>query len=254
MRNLILEITEATNEYRKFTSSLAYALNSQIIEASKNQGFLSALGDGQIQAAMRHLKPIFFYLEKERVLSFYRWAAKVGVLNALVKMKKVMRQEGFVPSEVVQTLETRYDFLLKFMEESTARELGRFLSKKFEENKGMYEIVEEIVVKFPSLNRNRAEVIALTETNFAVNAGEYGQFKQFGVTRTIWRTVKDKRVCPLCQALDGTETGIDELYSSDYVDEKGRNWLEIPGNFAKDVGGIKHPPLHCRCRCLLEPK
>jgi SPP1 gp7 family putative phage head morphogenesis protein len=79
----------------------------------------------------------------------------------------------------------------------------------------------------------RAEMIARTETQFAVQNGNLIAYKASGiVSKKRWLTAKFD-VCPICVALDGTVVSIDEGFSG--------------------AAGAQCPPAHPRCRCDLLP-
>lgn len=98
------------------------------------------------------------------------------------------------------------------------------------------------------LLRQRAVTIARTETIKAASAGEMiswqatiddGGADGYLVTRE-WSTTRDDRACKLCLALDGQKR-------TTSVSENARPRLADDGGF----GGVPHPPLHPRCRCVI---
>lgn len=74
--------------------------------------------------------------------------------------------------------------------------------------------------------RNRAMLIARTETMRAYNKVNQDQFKKYGVAKVQWLAAKDERVCDVCGAYDGQQYPVDD-----------------------------HPdiPAHPQCRCILTP-
>jgi hypothetical protein len=92
-------------------------------------------------------------------------------------------------------------------------------------------------------HRQRAFTIATTEMAFAYNKGAHEGIKQaqdqnlMGKTAKVWSTAADENVCPICEALDGTELEMDADF-----DFKGKVLY----------GGHKQtPPAHPRCRCAV---
>lgn len=107
------------------------------------------------------------------------------------------------------------------------------------------ERVDRLVERYAErLHRNRARLIARTETLRASNTGRYATFDQAadagyvarGTATVEWLTAEDERVCPVCAPMDGTTTPLDHPFQT-------------------DLGAFLHPPIHPACRCvtLLHP-
>ena len=90
------------------------------------------------------------------------------------------------------------------------------------------------------LLQSRAETIARTESMMASNRGQqelWQQAQENGFleadrTRRAWLITDDPRLCPLCEPLRGALVGLDE-------------------DFSTDIGMLRTPPLHPRCRCTV---
>jgi SPP1 gp7 family putative phage head morphogenesis protein len=85
--------------------------------------------------------------------------------------------------------------------------------------------------------RQRALLIARTETIAASNAGQQLQWEQAvrdgllrGTEQQRWSTARDERTCPICRPLDGVTVPLGAPFPS-------RN------------GPLKAPPAHPNCRC-----
>lgn len=85
----------------------------------------------------------------------------------------------------------------------------------------------------------RADVIARTESMRAANEGQSQAWDQAteaglltGDEKQEWIVTPDDRLCPICEPLDGEQTGLDGTFKVDGV--------EIDG-----------PPAHPRCRCTI---
>lgn len=79
----------------------------------------------------------------------------------------------------------------------------------------------------PLFGRNRAQTISSTEITRLFAEGNRVAYKSAGVREVEFQTVRDARVDPICDALDGKKLSIDD-----------------ESNF---------PPLHPRCRCWIAP-
>jgi hypothetical protein len=93
-------------------------------------------------------------------------------------------------------------------------------------------------------HRQRAMLIAQTESEFAYNRGADFGIRQaqgenlIGEVVKKWSTSGDDGVCDICEALDGSEIGMDEEFSI-----KGKRLF---------AGQFMLPPAHPRCACAIE--
>jgi hypothetical protein len=94
--------------------------------------------------------------------------------------------------------------------------------------------------------KDRALLIARTETMRASNAGQFEGWRQgvkagqlTGQENRVWITAIDDRTCPVCAPMDGA-----------IIPMKGSFFLPPAGN--KFVGGeVRMPPAHPACRCAM---
>lgn len=94
----------------------------------------------------------------------------------------------------------------------TAGEGARVLARRIEDDMAM--------------PRQRAELIARTETMRAFNDTSKEQYARYGIERVEWLATPDERTCSVCGALHG------------------RQW---------DIGKAPQCPAHPRCRCVILP-
>lgn len=98
------------------------------------------------------------------------------------------------------------------------------------------------------MHRQRAETIAITEMAYTYNWGQQAYMKQciqdgsIGGCQTEWRTAFDERVCDICGPMDGVITEIDEDFEID---------IQMKSGSTKHVHGPAVPPMHPRCRCVV---
>lgn len=76
-----------------------------------------------------------------------------------------------------------------------------------------------------------ADMVAQTELSRAVSYSTLLTYRSQGVTKSIWLTAHDQRVCPVCRDNDGQSRAIGQDFPS----------------------GDSQPPAHPRCRCALGP-
>jgi len=90
-----------------------------------------------------------------------------------------------------------------------------------------------IMEMWDGFDKNRAQMIARTETIRSSNAGCEEAWKQAGIQKKQWYAAIDGRQCPECEAL--------HEYSK-------LNPVIMGGNFQAD---LPYPPLHPNCRCTI---
>ncbi len=103
---------------------------------------------------------------------------------------------------------------------------------------------EKQIIYAAKQQRERAYTIAHTEMAFAFNKGMDETIRQaqaeglMGVMEKRWITAGVENVCSICQALDGTQVGMDEEF-------------DFPGKVLFP-GHKLTPPAHPRCRCAVQ--
>ena len=98
--------------------------------------------------------------------------------------------------------------------------------------------------------RQRTELIARTETNWAYNEGAVDGYKQSGVVKAKeWLTAQDDRLCEFCEPMNGKIVDVDKSWFKTGEEFEGNEGGVLSFSY-EDVG---HPPLHPRCRCTIIP-
>jgi len=93
---------------------------------------------------------------------------------------------------------------------------------------------------YDNMSKNRAKVIARTETMSSVNTGEFEVYKGEGVTKKEWLATQDDRTRDEHAAADGQIVGIDEPFIV------GGEALQYPGDPTGSAGEV----IQCRCTVL----
>lgn len=98
--------------------------------------------------------------------------------------------------------------------------------------------------------RQRAEVIARTETLWAYNNGAVEGYKQSGVVEAKeWLTAQDDRLCQYCEPMNGEIVDVDKDWFKQGEEFRGNEG----GVLSFSYGNVGHPPLHPQCRCTVIP-
>ncbi|GAJ24835.1 unnamed protein product, partial [marine sediment metagenome] len=95
----------------------------------------------------------------------------------------------------------------------------------------------------PTYIKNRAEMIARSETIYASNAGAELGYMQSGVVEgKKWLTAVDERTCNLCLDMDGRTAILGSTFDIESLKE------DYGWKFDYSEGEMPFPPLHPRCR------
>lgn len=158
----------------------------------------------------------------------YNILEDAGVADSLDKSIKLLSQSYN---------DTTLDLLKKQMTEGL--EAGESLDKLTDRVQSIYEFSD----------RNRAEMVAHTETFRIANYATKEGWKETGVTEIKFYTAKDSSVCEFCAEMDGKVISIQDNFF-----DKGDS-LTVDGktlNF--DYSDVEAPPIHPRCRCYERPE
>jgi SPP1 gp7 family putative phage head morphogenesis protein len=103
-----------------------------------------------------------------------------------------------------------------------------------------------------TVQRTQAEVLARTETINSYSEATLDRFERAGVGGATvsgeFATADDERVCPICEAIEGTTYGTDEMREATFT-------FEASESEPDHLGGeypVK-PPVHPQCRCAILP-
>ena len=154
-------------------------------------------------------------------------AEAVHVLAGPFKMKFDAKDENAIRWAKLHAAE-----LAESMSETTRDDVKEAIAASLEGEFTREETVKAI--RFAVGSKERAELIARTETMTAANEGQRQGWKQAvkkGLlstrARRVWIATEDRRICPQCDGLDGKTADMDGDYP----------------------GGIGGPPVHPNCRC-----
>ena len=134
---------------------------------------------------------------------------------------------------------------------TTIIKLERELNAGIAKGEGIPKLRRRVQSAFGGMKANRAETIARTEVLTASNQAQVDAWKQSKVvTRKIWYTALDERVCPYCNGMHGKTVDVDVKFFN-----KGDQFLgEAKRPMKLDYREIDAPPLHARCRCTVVPE
>jgi len=114
----------------------------------------------------------------------------------------------------VQALFTRAFNELRGVNDAMAQQLSRILSQGFAQGQNPIEIARAMTREIDVLTRQRAVLIARTETIRAHAEAQLDAYKEMSIEQVEvlaeWLTAGDDRVCPLCSAQAGAVYTVDE--------------------------------------------
>ncbi len=148
-------------------------------------------------------------------------------------------QDNFslAPKDAIAFLDKR-KVAINGMNQTTWDKLKESLQEGLQEGDSMSKLEDRVRVFFAGQD-GRAEVIATTETNIAINSGRDVAMKEAGVTRKGWQTshLENTRATHAeNEALSNAENGIP-------IEDEWPNGCRFPGDPDGDVGEV----INCRC-------
>lgn len=148
-----------------------------------------------------------------------------------------------VHQDALQLLYTRNFDELKGITEAMNQAISRELAEGFQRGENPTKIARRITDTVDDIGKRRATTLARTEVIRAHSEATLNRFERFGVgevtVKAEWSTAGDRRVCPICRALEGKTFTISEARESTFSFE------------GKDYP--LRPPAHPNCRCALIP-
>ena len=105
---------------------------------------------------------------------------------------------------------------------------------------------------YSGARRNRAEMIARSETIRASNRGANALYQGWGCQQKEWLTASDGRVCDFCLPMNGTVIAI----NGNFFEKGDTMTVKVEDRVLTmhfDYEDVKTPPLHPSCRCCLLP-
>lgn len=130
--------------------------------------------------------------------------------------------------------------LIKSVPENMCEYVSSYVAKESVKGKRSEEIAEELQEKFPHLNKNRATLIARTETSKASTALTEARSKDLGLSWYVWRSSEDSRVRSSHKHMHGVIV----------------NWNDPPSPeklIGKKSYGNYHSGDFPNCRCYAQP-
>ncbi|AFH22665.1 putative phage head assembly protein [environmental Halophage eHP-32] len=157
-----------------------------------------------------------------------------------------------VPQSQLKRLYTRTYENLQTVAEEAAPVVADVLSEGLAEGINPRDMADRLVDEIETIQKTRAEVLARTEViNSYADAtlDRYDRADVGGVSVSgEFATADDQRVCPICEAIEGTVYATNEMREATFT-------YEADDNEADSLGGeypVK-PPVHPQCRCAILP-
>lgn len=197
------------------------------------KGALENLSEGWTKQAFEEFRPLI-----------------VKLLGGSAKLKAQEIEVAFDldDAKVREFIETYgYKFAQK-LGRSSLEELRAVLAAGQDEGLTVDQVSSRLEDVFHRWTSARADMVARSETMRAGNRGVKLAYQEAGVTRLEWDAASDP--CPICQALDGKQIGIDEAFvqeggSFQYADG------DVVKTFLANYETVETPPAHPNCRCTI---
>ena len=137
--------------------------------------------------------------------------------------------------------------LIRGINQTTVEKIRRAITKAIEEGWSLPRLEQQmtlilVTTSTPTGNLlNRANSISQSESIRAFNEGAFERWERADVMESIWQTVRDTHVCPICRPLHGKR--------AKFRDGWVATILRKSGTIKKIVTSLAHP----RCRCFRRP-
>ena len=129
--------------------------------------------------------------------------------------------------------------------------LERQINAGLANGESLVQIRKRIMNSFKGMRKYRAERIARSEVVTASNQATLEAWKQSGVvTKKIWYTALDERVCPTCSSLHGQAISLEKHFIKKGGSILGTDDKRVTYDY-RDIG---EPALHPNCRCTMVPE
>lgn len=139
-------------------------------------------------------------------------------------------------SEIESWLNAKSEVFLKQINDTTFKKLTKEFSESLSSNESREELVKRIKNTYSDISKGRANTIARTEVQGAVQKGSFEGYGQAGMPIKIWVAVLDSETRDDHASLDGEERPLNTPFS---------NGLMYPGDPGGDASDI------CNCRCTI---
>lgn len=171
---------------------------------------------------------------------------RTGALKALKEVGRADLEATWnvVPTEAIQAINQHGTMLVEQIKGTTFNDLRTRIQEGLAEGKTVADIRNELMSD--GYTANRAEVIARTETAWALESGRAVAMKQSGMKSKTWLLAGDP--CPMCEGFaEYTAEKMVRLDQSFAL--AGESWDGTDGKSYTADRDIMHGPLHPNCRC-----
>jgi len=159
--------------------------------------------------------------------------------------------QRIVPREALEEIYTRAYRNLRTVSSQAARPTREVLAQSLAEGVNPREAARRLTDEIASIQKNRAETLARTETLSAYTEATISRYERAGINKVQhgeWRDSDDERVCPICSSLDGREIPMATIDEATFTFEPDEDQPDsLAGEYA-----LK-PPAHPNGRCVLLP-
>lgn len=159
-----------------------------------------------------------------------------------------------VPTEQLRRLYTRTYENLESVTSAAAPVVRETLTEGLAEGVNPKEMARRLTDAVESIERTRANALARTEIINSYADASLDRYERAGVEGATvsgeFATADDQRVCPICNALEGSEFAIGEMRTATFEFDPATDPDAVPSD-----GGTYpvKPPCHINCRCAVLP-
>lgn len=174
-----------------------------------------------------------FEMEAEKIIKLnLPRAYEQGLRRALTHLRREGVDVGTITGYTAKDMEAMAILnangleLCKSLAADAKKKTKLIISESYLRGESISKISRRIRTEVAPLTRQRADMIARTETIRAYNRAALNQYERYGVKKFVWIFAGGERSCPTCEEREGA------IY---------------------EVGEVDEPPIHPNCRCTIYP-
>jgi uncharacterized protein with gpF-like domain len=245
-------------QHRRFIAAEIERESLRLVSAYRDLGYVPSLSEDHAQA----MRAIYRALAMSCARAFGQRIVTRG--KAMGHALETKEEEGFF-SRLFRTLALQWVQLepirrrIQSVTETTRTQIVNLVAKGQDEGMGVDEIARSVTDRVPIVSRQRAALIARTETHGAANYSAQETAKASGLELVKeWVSVEDARTRSIARddafdhaSMDGQVREMDEPFDMPWVGGGGEPLkIMYPGEAGKPGGAV----INCRCAVVHDVK
>lgn len=219
----------------QFALQLKEILNNNPTKSIKHKVITEWLFD--IEASKKRWQVALMPIISEIFLEGERLGSEFGDIDALLELDSILSEK----------ISQRVGIISQGIDDITTEQIRATLTEGVLEGESITQLRARVRDIYKAIQESRVELIARTEANSALNAGNLHSYERNPRIK-YKRWYAEDNGCAFCKQLHGKMVGVNTPFVP-----KGSTLTEGDDVFRAEYTDIIHPPLHPQCRCELLP-